>query len=99
LLSEMLNLLDPKDEECGYVQLEFGDEVVSLINNFGGLSSLATSALIYQTMEALRKDCTIKPARVFYGIFESSLDAVGFSITLLQYVEGCISIVHCYYYP
>ncbi|KAK9360219.1 hypothetical protein V1504DRAFT_455863 [Lipomyces starkeyi] len=46
-------LVDPGDEERGYVQFNFGDEAVLLINNFGGLSSLETRALTYQTIVAL----------------------------------------------
>ncbi|KAK9243265.1 Dak1 domain-containing protein [Lipomyces tetrasporus] len=83
LLTEMLKyLVDPTDEERAYVKFDEGDEVVLLINNFGGLSTLETSAITYQTMVALEKEWNITPSRVFSGIFESSLNAPGFSVTL-----------------
>ncbi|KAK9385235.1 Dak1 domain-containing protein [Lipomyces mesembrius] len=83
LVAEMLNyLIDPNDEERAYVKLDDGDEVVLLVNNFGGLSSLETSALTYQTIVALEKEWNIKPTRVFSGLFESSLNTPGFSVTL-----------------
>ncbi|KAK9315657.1 Dak1 domain-containing protein [Lipomyces starkeyi] len=83
LVAEMLNyLIDPNDEERAYVKFDEGDEVVLLVNNFGGLSPLETSALTYQTIAALEKEWDIKPTRVFSGIFESSLNAPGFSVTL-----------------
>ncbi|KAK9453596.1 Dak1 domain-containing protein [Dipodascopsis uninucleata] len=89
LLTEMIRyLVDPTDAERAYVKFEPTDSVVMLVNNFGGLSGLELGALTYQSFTALRKAWKIDPSRVFYGSFESSLNAPGFSVSLLNVTKA-----------
>lgn len=83
LIQQMLTLLlDPKDEERAFVPFAKGDEVVLLVNNFGGLSTLENGALTQVALSVLQKDYSIVPCRVISGTFETSLDGPGFSVTL-----------------
>ncbi|KAK7204981.1 Dak1 domain-containing protein [Myxozyma melibiosi] len=93
LLSEMVRyLVDPNDEERAYVKFDKGDDVVLLINNFGGLSALETGAITYQTLDVLKKEWDIAPIRVFSDSFESSLNGPGFSATLLNLTKAAAEL-------
>jgi triose/dihydroxyacetone kinase / FAD-AMP lyase (cyclizing) len=55
LIKEMLlYLLDPNDKDRAFVKFEQNDEVVVMINNFGGLSNLEVEALTTITTIQLR---------------------------------------------
>ncbi|KAF2264857.1 dihydroxyacetone kinase [Lojkania enalia] len=83
IIKELLNyLLDPKDNDRAFVKFNPHDEVVMLINNFGGLSGLELEALTNVTLVQLKKDWDIVPSRVYAGVLETSLNGQGFSITL-----------------
>lgn len=93
LLSEMVKyLVDPNDEERAYVKFDQGDEIVLLVNNFGGLSALETGAITYQTLDVLKKEWDIAPIRVFSDSFESSLNGPGFSATLLNLTKAAAQL-------
>lgn len=54
LVSQLLKLLcDQSDSERGFVKFSKGDNVVLLINNYGGLSNLEIGALTQQTLTVL----------------------------------------------
>lgn len=57
-----------------------GDEVALLINNFGGMSVLELGALTNEFLEQLPSH--ISRVRVYTGIFESSLNAPAFALTI-----------------
>lgn len=78
----LLFLLDPNDSDRAFVEFKPEDEVSLLINNFGGLSVLELEALTSITLNQLEKDWGIKPVRIFAGVFETSLNGPGFSISL-----------------
>ncbi|KAF2734489.1 dihydroxyacetone kinase-like protein [Polyplosphaeria fusca] len=83
IVREMLRyLLDPKDSDRAFVEFNPEDEVVMLINNFGGLSGLELEALTSTTLTLLSRDWFIVPSRIYAGILETSLNGQGFSITL-----------------
>ncbi|KAF2111568.1 dihydroxyacetone kinase [Lophiotrema nucula] len=83
IVKEMLRyLLDPNDKDRAFVEFKPEDEVVMLINNFGGLSGLETEAMTNITLTVLKRDWKISPSRVYAGILETSLNGQGFSITL-----------------
>ncbi|KAK9446375.1 Dak1 domain-containing protein [Limtongia smithiae] len=91
LLSEMLKyLIDSNDEERAYVQFDKNDDVVLLVNNFGGLSVLETGAITYHTIELLRDEWDIKPSRIYSGSFETSLNGPGFSVTLTNVTKTAV---------
>lgn len=83
LIRDMLKLLlDPDDKERAFVPFKEKEEVILLVNNFGGLSNLENGALTQVALAVLEKDYGIVPCRVLSGPFETSLDGPGFSITL-----------------
>ncbi|KAF6816961.1 dihydroxyacetone kinase [Colletotrichum sojae] len=85
LVDSMLKLLcDPNDAERAFVTFESGDEVTLLINNYGGLSVLELGALMDEVQTQLASSWGIKPCRTLTGAFETSLNAPGFSISLVN---------------
>lgn len=75
-------LCDPIDTERAFVQFQTSDEVVMVINNYGGLSTLELGALTDEVQKQLSATHSIKPCRSMVGTFETSLNAPGFSISL-----------------
>jgi dihydroxyacetone kinase len=83
VIKEMLNyLLDPSDTDRAFVPFSRTDNVVMLVNNFGGLSNLEFDAMINLALIALKSDWNIVPTRIYAGVLETSLNGQGFSITL-----------------
>jgi dihydroxyacetone kinase len=83
IVTEMLKyLLDPSDSDRAFVKFDPSDNVVMLVNNFGGLSGLELEALVSVTLSLLKRDWKIVPTRIYAGILETSLNGQGFSITL-----------------
>jgi dihydroxyacetone kinase len=84
LISELLSLiLDTSDKDRGFLPRKPDDSVVLLVNNLGGVSNLELNVLVGETVRQLGENHGIVPARVFAGAFMTSLNAPGFSITLL----------------
>lgn len=85
LIKDLLQyLLDPSDADRAFVPFASSDDTALLINNFGGLSNFELEALTTITMKTLEKDWKIKPRRNFVSCFETSLNAPGWSISLLN---------------
>ncbi|PNS20964.1 Dihydroxyacetone kinase [Sphaceloma murrayae] len=85
LVSSLLDyLLSPDDTDRSYVSYEPNAECALLINNLGGMSNFELEALATITIRALKKDRSITPARLYVQAFETSLNAPGFSISLLN---------------
>uniref|UniRef100_L2FDI3 Dihydroxyacetone kinase n=1 Tax=Colletotrichum fructicola (strain Nara gc5) TaxID=1213859 RepID=L2FDI3_COLFN len=85
LVDKMLKLVcDPADPERAFVKFETGDEVTLLINNYGGLSVLELGALTDEVQTQLAATWKITPCRTLTGAFETSLNAPGFSISLVN---------------
>lgn len=83
LIKRCLGLLcDQSDYERAFVSLDKNDEVMLLINNYGGLSPLELGALTDEVQQQLESNYGIKPCRTLSGVFETSLNAPGFSISL-----------------
>ena len=83
VIKEMLKyLLDPSDTDRAFVKFNPNDNVVMLVNNFGGLSNLEFDAMVNLALIALKRDWSIEPTRIYAGVLETSLNAQGFSITL-----------------
>lgn len=93
LVAELLKyLLDEKDPERGYVRFEPGDETVLLVSNFGGMSFLEMGALVDELLGQLEGAWGVRPARVFGGFLETSLNAPAFSVSVVnvsQAARGC----------
>jgi dihydroxyacetone kinase len=83
ITKEMLRyLLDPSDTDRAFVPFSSSDNVVMLVNNFGGLSNLEFDAMVNIALETLKSDWSIVPKRIYAGVLETSLNGQGFSITL-----------------
>ncbi|KAJ4362445.1 hypothetical protein N0V83_010538 [Neocucurbitaria cava] len=83
IVKEMLRyLLDPSDSDRAFVPFSSSDNVVMLVNNFGGLSGLEFDAMVNIALQVLKRDWKIVPTRIYAGILETSLNGQGFSITL-----------------
>jgi dihydroxyacetone kinase len=85
LIADMLKYcLDPNDKDRAFVDFKQDDIILLLINNFGGMSNLELEALTSTARKVLAKDWQITPARQYVSCFETSLNAPGWSISLLN---------------
>lgn len=87
LIKHLLNrLCDPTDTERAFVDFsDATDEVVLLINNYGGLSNLELGALADEVIQQLAATWKIVPVRILCGVFETSLNGPGFSVSLANF--------------
>jgi dihydroxyacetone kinase len=87
LVGKMLaQLLDQTDKDRAYLNVN-SNEVVLLINNLGGVSVLELGGITAEVVTQLEKNYGIRPVRVISGTFMTSLNGMGFSITLLNVVN------------
>lgn len=85
IIKESLGLLcDQDDLERAFVKFDSDDEVTLLINNYGGLSALELGALTDEVQSQLARRYSLKPCRTIVGALETSLNAPGFSISLVN---------------
>ena len=83
VVKEMLrSLLDPTDADRAFVPFLPSDNIVMLVNNFGGLSGLEFDAITNVALQVLKRDWDIVPMRLYAGMLETSLNGQGFSLTL-----------------
>ncbi|KAI9928195.1 hypothetical protein ASPWEDRAFT_67571 [Aspergillus wentii DTO 134E9] len=88
LVKGMLSqLLDSKDTDRSFVNHGPGDEWALLINNLGGLSALELSGITEEVCSQLDRDYAVNPARIIQGTFLTSLNQLGFSISLLRLAD------------
>ncbi|RSL44999.1 hypothetical protein CEP53_010968 [Fusarium sp. AF-6] len=86
LVSKMLQqLLDTSDKDRAFVDVN-SKEVVLMINNLGGVSVLELGGITAEVVSQLESKHNIRPVRVLSGTFMTSLNGLGFSITLLNVV-------------
>ncbi|SMQ46898.1 unnamed protein product [Zymoseptoria tritici ST99CH_3D7] len=85
LVGDMLKYcLNPADKDRAFVEFDAGDAVALLINNFGGMSNFELEALTSVSRKVLQRDWKITPKRIYVSCFETSLNAPGWSISLLN---------------
>ncbi|KAI9718071.1 MAG: hypothetical protein M1812_004329 [Candelaria pacifica] len=84
LLAQLLNW---KDEDRAFLPIDKSDPLVLLVNNLGGLSVLELGGVTAEVVEQLDRDYGIKPMRILSGTYMTSLNGLGFSVTLLKLVE------------
>ncbi|KND88285.1 Dihydroxyacetone kinase [Tolypocladium ophioglossoides CBS 100239] len=88
LVADMLSsILDISDTERNYlasVPQHGKHDVILLVNNLGGLSTLEIAAVTGEAIGQLRTKYQLKPSRVYAGTFLSALNGPGFSITVLS---------------
>ncbi|KAK2744361.1 hypothetical protein FQN57_004255 [Myotisia sp. PD_48] len=88
LVTTMLKqLLDQNDADRAFLKYGSSDQFVLFINNLGGVSNLELSAITAEVALQLGRDYQIKPVRVIQGTFLTSLNGMGFSISLLRLAD------------
>lgn len=86
LVSRMLSqLLDQNDPDRAFLKVN-SNEVVLMVNNLGGVSVLELGGITAEVVKQLAK-WGIQPVRILSGTYMTSLNGLGFSITLLNVVN------------
>jgi dihydroxyacetone kinase len=94
-------MLDPNDEDRAFLTVN-SNEVVLLVNNLGGVSVLEMGGIVAEVVAQLDRTYGIRPVRILSGTFMTSLNGLGFSITLLNVVNtdiGGPSMIQLLDYP
>ncbi|KPM34364.1 Dihydroxyacetone kinase 1 [Neonectria ditissima] len=87
LVGKMLEqLLNPNDKDRAFVDFNSSNETILLINNLGGVSVLELGGITAEVASQLETKHGIRPVRTLSGTFMTSLNGLGFSISLLQVV-------------
>ena len=81
------HLLDQSDEDRAFLDISDKDDTVLLINNLGGVSPLEMGGITHEVVTQLSTKYSLKPKRVLVGSFMTSLNGLGFSITLLKLID------------
>ncbi|KAK6077285.1 Dihydroxyacetone kinase 1-like protein 2 [Seiridium cupressi] len=101
LVSTMLSqLLDQDDKDRAFLNVN-SNEVVLLVNNLGGVSVLELGGITAEVLKQLDK-WGVHPVRVLSGTYMTSLNGLGFSISLLNVVNtdiGGPSMIQLLDYP
>ncbi|KXG47289.1 Dihydroxyacetone kinase [Penicillium griseofulvum] len=90
--SMLLQLLDHNDPDRCYVTRKPDDQFVLLINNLGGVSPLELAGITDEVYRQLRGDYQLNPIRVIQGTFLTSLNGLGFSISLMKLVDPGLGV-------
>ncbi|KAF7194438.1 Dihydroxyacetone kinase 1 [Pseudocercospora fuligena] len=77
-------MLDQSDKDRAFSNISSSDQTVLLVNNLGGVSVLEMGGITTEVATQLEKDYGIKPVRTLSGTFMTSLNGLGFSISLLK---------------
>jgi triose/dihydroxyacetone kinase / FAD-AMP lyase (cyclizing) len=101
LVSRMISqLLSHDDADRAFLNVN-SNEVVLMINNLGGVSVLELGGITAEVVKQLAKS-GINPVRILSGTYMTSLNGLGFSITLLNVVNtdiGGPSMIQLLDYP
>lgn len=79
-------LLDQNDKNRAYLNVN-SNEIVLLVNNLGGVSPLEMGGITAEVAGQLSQDYNIKPCRILSGTYMTSLNGLGFSISILNCVN------------
>ena len=80
-------MLDTSDKDRGFLDVSKDDDTVVLVNNLGGVSVLELGGITNEVLEQLEGIYGVKPARVLSGTYMTSLNGIGFSISLLKLAD------------
>ncbi|KAL9603031.1 MAG: hypothetical protein Q9219_001395 [cf. Caloplaca sp. 3 TL-2023] len=83
----LAQLLDPNDQDRAYIKVDREDEIILLVNNFGGTSNLELSAIVTEISGQLKSIYGLRPKRVISGTFFGSLNGPGFIISILKLTD------------
>jgi dihydroxyacetone kinase len=88
LVRKMLaQLLDQSDKERAFLEIKKGEKIVLLVNNLGGVSVLELGGISNEIIAQLKETWGLEASRVLTGTFMTSLNGLGFSISLLRLVD------------
>lgn len=88
LVKTMLShCLSTADQDRSFSKISEKDSVVLLVNNLGGVSPLELGGITHEIVEQLVNDYKIKPVRILSGTFMTSLNGLGFSISLFRVMD------------
>ena len=77
-------MLDQSDSDRAFLNVSSKDDTVLLLNNLGGVSVLEMGGIVSEVVAQLSKDYSIKPVRIISGTLMTSLNGLGFSISILK---------------
>ncbi|KAI9667303.1 MAG: hypothetical protein M1821_000118 [Bathelium mastoideum] len=83
----LAHMLDPQDQDRAFLSVSPNDETVLLVNNLGGVSPLEMGGITTEVINQLEGTWGIKPVRILSGTYMTSLNGLGFSISLLRLVN------------
>jgi triose/dihydroxyacetone kinase / FAD-AMP lyase (cyclizing) len=83
----LAQLLDMSDKDRAFLEISGEDKVVLLVNNLGGVSVLEMGGITAEIVGQLQDDYGIEPVRILTGTYMTSLNGLGFSITLMKVVD------------
>ncbi|OQE10442.1 hypothetical protein PENVUL_c004G00687 [Penicillium vulpinum] len=90
--SMLLQLLDHNDPDRCYVTRQPEDQFVLLINNLGGVSPLELAGITDEVYRQLQRDYQVNVIRVIQGTFLTSLNGLGFSVSLMKLVDPGLGV-------
>jgi triose/dihydroxyacetone kinase / FAD-AMP lyase (cyclizing) len=80
----LAQMLDPSDKDRNFLSVSKVDKTVLLVNNLGGVSVLELGGITDEVVKQLKDDYGIEPVRILAGTYMTSLNGMGFSISLLK---------------
>lgn len=83
----LAQLLDPNDEDRSYVRIDPSDQILLFVNNLGGVSPLELGGITAEVHSQLDGDYKLRTVRVLSGTFLTSLNGMGFSLSILKLVD------------
>ena len=88
LVKTMLGqMLDQEDEDRAFTPITSSDEVVLFINNLGGVSMLEIAGITAEVSKQLKSSYGLTPVRTISGTFLTSLNGLGFSISVMKLTD------------
>ena len=84
-------MLDQSDKDRAFLKVSSSDQTVLLVNNVGGVSVLEMGGITNEVIIQLNKDYNIKPVRIISGTFMTSLNGLGFSLSILKLQDTGLS--------
>lgn len=85
LVKKMLaQMLDPNDKDRNFLNVSKEDKTVLLVNNLGGVSVIELGGITDEVVKQLKDTYGIEPLRILAGTYMTSLNGMGFSISLLK---------------
>ncbi|KAI9882640.1 MAG: hypothetical protein M1823_005614 [Watsoniomyces obsoletus] len=94
LIKKLLSqLLDQNDEDRAFLEIDpRKHKMVLMVNNLGGVSVLEMGGITTEVVSQLKNDYDVKPVGILSGVYMTSLNGMGFSITLLRLMDTGLGV-------